>query len=80
MQREYGLNLMDVLPSLSWRRLNVLVRGLSSNSATVVAFRARWYTPSGKPREQVNELRTPKQSEAAFAAIFGARPRPVRVN
>ena len=34
-QREYGINLIEALPTMNWRRFSVLWRGLGPNSVTV---------------------------------------------
>jgi len=34
-QREYGINLIEMLPTMNWRRFSILWRGLGPNSVTV---------------------------------------------
>lgn len=46
----------------------VLVRGLSPNSATVVATRSK--IQFGDRRKDVVEPKTPEAAQAAFAALF----------
>lgn len=68
MQREYAIDMRTHLPSMTWRRFMVLVRGLSPNSATVAKLSAKRYM--GK-RDDVVALQTPEAAERAFTALFG---------
>jgi hypothetical protein len=38
-QREYGINLIEALPRLSWRRFSVLLNGVSEHSVYVLKKR-----------------------------------------
>lgn len=78
MQREYGLDLRVAMPTMSWRRFMVLVRGLSPNSATVTRLRAGLYMGGRPSNERVVAITTPKAAERAFSVIFGPPPKQTR--
>jgi hypothetical protein len=63
MQREYGIDLVDQLDRLTWRRLLVLIRGLSPNSATVTQRLTRRPDGVSRPRGAIAVQR-------AFEALF----------
>lgn len=69
--REYRLDLAKELPRMTWRRFQTLIRGLSSDSATIVALRA---ADSRDGRDEVIVLETEEQVMAARSAIFGKPP------
>jgi hypothetical protein len=55
--------------TMTWRRLLVLVKGLSPNSATYAAMNSR--VEFGSHGERVNTVTTPKAAQDAFVAAFG---------
>jgi hypothetical protein len=57
---------------MSWRRFQLLIRGLSRNSATVTKLTANQHI--GSKAERVKEVVGKKQAEAAFDAIFPPPP------
>lgn len=64
MLREYRLDMRTALADMSWRRLLVLLRGLSPYSATVIAMRTFKRTP------RVFTPQTPEAAQRAFVAAF----------
>lgn len=66
MLREYGIDLIVSIDSMSWRRFLVLLRGLSPNSATVTH---RIISRVGR-RPGVNTPRGPEAVQRAFEALF----------
>jgi hypothetical protein len=71
MQREYAIDMRSDLPSMSWRRFVVLVRGLSPNSATAAKLSSHAYIGAKSFAQRVNVMETPAQAERAFSALFG---------
>lgn len=69
MQREYALDLRVDLPSMTWRRFRVLIRGLSPNSATATKLSSGRYM--GARGEKVELMQTPEAAEQRFAQLFG---------
>lgn len=69
---------MLVLPVMTWRRFQVLLRCLSPQSATLTRMQSKQYIGGGKGEKTVS-LDNPKAAEAAFMAAFatpkGAKPR-----
>jgi hypothetical protein len=72
MQREYAIDMRHDLPSMSWRRFLVLVRGLSPHSATSTTLSSHAYMGARPPAQRGNVMQTPAQAERAFTALFGA--------
>jgi len=59
---------MVALPTLSWRTFIILVRGLSSNSATVTKLsNARMI---GQGKDAVKALTKPEHAQSAFEGLF----------
>lgn len=74
MQREYRLDLERELPTMTWRRFLVLVRGLSPQSALVTAMDAK--VRFGKRPDAVQTVSgaaAQRAFEAAFAPARTAR-------
>jgi len=59
-----------VLREMTWRRFDVLVRGLSPNSATVTAVRHGRVAPS----QRVRVVEGPEATQRAFVTLFGSPP------
>lgn len=55
---------------MSWRRFQVLVKGLSPTSATVAKLNSHHQIGGGKRGERVNSVVGPKAAQAAFDAAF----------
>lgn len=72
MLREYHLDLMQALPSMSWRRLMVLVRGLSNGSAIVTRMNADQYIGK-KAGPKAVEAYGKEAAQRAFEALFKPR-------
>lgn len=70
MLREYDLDLSVALPVMSWRRFDVLVRGLSPHSATINQLAARRFIGGKGKRGRVNEVTDPKAAQRTFEALF----------
>jgi len=69
--REYNVDLIETLPSMTWRKFRVLLRCLSPQSATITRLNADKYIGSrGHAPATVN---TPEAAEAAFKAAFEGR-------
>jgi hypothetical protein len=67
------MDLLAVLPVVSWRRFQVLLRGLSPNSATVA--RLHMDIEMGRRGEKVHTVAGPKAAQSAFVSLFGgAKP------
>jgi hypothetical protein len=64
---------MDELPTMSWRKFQVLLRCLSNDSATVSKINAGQYI--GANREKTVTVTSPKAAEAAFQAKFAKAPK-----
>lgn len=73
-RREYRLDLATELERMSWRRFLVLLRGLSSLSATAAAYRVYVRTGNIDGDEEVIVLTTEEEVMAARTSMFG-RPR-----
>ena len=66
--REYQVDVTRDLPTMTWRRFLILVRGLSPNSATIAHFRGRHSI--GAKGTSVRTIDTPQAAEAAFNQLF----------
>lgn len=66
--REYRMDLMEELPTMSWRRFSILASGLSGNSIYVNVLQAR---KEGKaPISDFDEV-DPDQAERIAKQFFG---------
>ncbi len=55
---------------MSWRRFQILVKGLSPQSATVTGLNSHHYIGGGKRGERVNTVAGPQAAQSAFEAAF----------
>lgn len=75
MMREYQIDLVASLSRLTWRKFLVLIRGLSTQSATVTQISQARYRR--RKKDDVVEIMTPEAADKAFVALFGhAKTRP----
>lgn len=72
--REYNIDLVRDLDNMSWRRFQILLRGLSPNSATVV--RVTSGQTFGKGDKRVNKVEGTKATQSAFEMLFKPPSRP----
>lgn len=70
--REYGIDLSERLDSMTWRQFNVLMRGLSRNSATVTSILGRTQF-GGKKKEKTVLVEGGKNVDRFFESQFGNR-------
>lgn len=61
-QREYGLNLVEALPQMSWRRFIVLLNALSGNSVYLNVLRGR--------KEGLIPVEDPEVGERVMESFF----------
>lgn len=66
--RDYGIDLMEQIDGMSWRRFTVLFRNLSPFGA--VASRAQELRKKPDPDEEVSEEQGRAQAAAFFASIL----------
>lgn len=62
-QADYGMDLMEELPVLTWRKFCVLLGGLSRNSALVSTLMAR-------RREKKRIITNPEKAERAVDKVW----------
>lgn len=69
--REYRVDLVNELTTMSWRRFSVLIRCLSPGSATIAKLSSGKYIGSSHRGPRADNVVTGKKAaEAAFNAIF----------
>lgn len=70
--REYSIDLAADLPGMSWRRFQVLLRALSSQSVTVTRLVNSGLGRKGNERVVAGS----KAAQQAFVGLFGGAPTP----
>lgn len=64
-ERDYGINLMEQIDTMSWRRFVVLLNNLNPHGSVAATIRAKY-------DNQNFENRTEKQEEQAANAFFSS--------
>ncbi|MBR3795960.1 MAG: hypothetical protein IKK34_08030 [Clostridia bacterium] len=67
--RDYGIDLVEQLDGMTWRRFLILCRNLSPNGAVAVRIRAQQDLQE-EERDETDEERDRRQAAAFFSSVI----------